>query len=283
MIYLNGEKLNVEYFADNAPLFTVERQPRVNIIEWHYESEAELSQIWFLTNHLRRGVTNATKINLLIPYLVTSRFDRVKEEHDVFFLKYFADFLNILHFDSVTTFDVHSYVSEALIENLIVLSPKALINKVLEIMWREYQIQSPLVYMTDLGSVKRCSELISVPFLYGAKQRDWNTRKITGLQIEKSNVTIEIEGRDILLIDDIISSGTTLLKGAEGLKSLGANRLFVYASHCENQIYDTELYKSTLIDKIYTTNSILVPRINDDKIKILDYKLAQPYSGHSYR
>ena len=283
MILLNGERIEITHFPDHAPSNTVEPQSKHCTIEWRYENDAEAMFVWYLAKHLREGATNARTVDLFLPYLVCARQDRVKYEKDIFYLKYLADFINSMKFDTVTCFDIHSMVGEALINNLVVLSPKALINKVLEILWREYQIQSPLAYLTDFGSVKRCSDLISIPFLYGRKVRDWNTREITGLEIEKSNPSIDVAGRDILIIDDIISSGTTILKGAEKLKELGANRLFVYASHCENRIYGTALYNSNLIEKIYTTNSILMPFEDDNKIQIMDYRMAQAYRGHPER
>ena len=84
------------------------------VIHWQYENNEELVMLIFLTKHLRaHGVNN---ISLYMPYIPNARQDRVKENKDVFTLKYFAQIINDLRFDSVTVLDPHSSVSEALID-----------------------------------------------------------------------------------------------------------------------------------------------------------------------
>ena len=41
----------------------------------------------------------------------------------------------------------------------------------------------------------------------------------------------DVEGRNVLLLDDIIDSGTTLVKAGESVKNLGAQKLFCYGTH----------------------------------------------------
>lgn len=284
MIYLNGNKIEITRFPDGTPSNTIEPQQKNNLIEWRYENDNEAMFIWYLVHHLREGATNADIIELMLPYLPTARADRTKYESDIFYLKYFGDFINALRFDAVWCLDVHSTVGEALINNLVVLSPELLIYQVTNQLFKQYKIEKPLYYLTDTGSLKRFNQMINSSFFtFGIKSRNWVTHEITDLRIEKSDPEIEIAGRDILIIDDILASGRTILKGAEKLKELGANRIFIYVSHCENQVLESELLKSGLIEKIFTTNSIFQAPENDDRFQILDYKAARAYRGHTYR
>ena len=58
--------------------------------------------------------------------------DRVKTESDVFTLKYFAKFINSMNFDAVSVLDPHSYVSEALIDRILVQRPTPYIMEAIE-------------------------------------------------------------------------------------------------------------------------------------------------------
>ena len=283
MIYLNGEEIAIERFHDGAPANTIAPQGKRCLIEWRYEDDSEAMFLWYLVHHLREGATNAEMIELMLPYLPTARADRCKYEEDVFYLKYFAKFINSLHFDSVWCVDIHSTVGEALIDNLVVLSPELLIYYTMNQLYKQYKIEKPLIYLTDSGSLKKFNSMLHTSFIFGIKERNWATHQITNLRIEKSDPDIEIEGRDILIVDDILASGRTILTGAQKLKELGANRIFIYVSHCENQVLDSELLKSGLIEKIFTTNSIFTSPENDDRFHIIDYKSAQAYRGHTYR
>ena len=65
-----------------------------------------------------------------------------------------------------------------------------------------------------------------------------------------------IEGKNILIVDDICSKGGTFYFSAKKLKELGAKNIYLHITHCENTIFDGELLTSGLIKRIFTTDSI---------------------------
>ena len=68
-----------------------------------------------------------------------------------------------------------------------------------------------------------------------------------------------VEGKDLIIVDDMISSGDSILDIAEKLKEKGANRIFVFTTFglfVEGLDKFDEFYKKGLIDKIFTTNLI---------------------------
>lgn len=74
----------------------------------------------------------------------------------------------------------------------------------------------------------------------------------------------------MLIIDDICSKGGTFYHSAKKLKELGANKIYLYVSHCENTIYAGELLKDNgLIEKIFTTDSILTD-LTSPKIELVE-------------
>lgn len=67
------------------------------------------------------------------------------------------------------------------------------------------------------------------------------------------------EGKDVLVIDDMISSGDSMLEVASKLKDLGANKIYVCCSFglfCNGLDIFDDAYEKGLIEKVYTTNTI---------------------------
>lgn len=125
MIYINGELFDIKHFPDGTPLIKGLKKylydPDVTLT-WLYDNEMELSYIMYIAKYLsdkRAGYS----VHLNMPYIPNARQDRVKDMDDVFTLKIFAQFINSLNFHSVTVFDPHSSVSEALFNNLVIERP----------------------------------------------------------------------------------------------------------------------------------------------------------------
>lgn len=222
-------------------------------ITWHYESDNELFALVCLAKHLKNRYK---KISLKMPYCPNSRMDRVKTGNDVFTLKYFTELINSLNFDSVYILDPHSPVSEALINNIEVVSPQFFIEQALI----NINVDDILMFYPDEGAMKRYSGLVSKPYAFGIKKRNWETGKIEGLDVAGS--VDQIAGKDILIVDDICSRGGTFYHSAKKLKELGANKIYLYVTHCENTILEGDLLTSGLIEKVYTTNSIFTKEHN---------------------
>ena len=254
MLELNGKKIEIGHFPDSTLLIkeSVARDyetDRSASIKWNFENNEELVALIYITKHLKaHGVA---RIHLEMPYIPNARQDRVKSDEDVFTLKYFAEIINWLGFASVTVLDPHSTVSEALLDNIVIKTPKENIAKVIAMIGDE----NLMMFYPDEGAMKRYSALADKPFAFGIKKRDWATGQINGLDV--SGATERISGSRILIVDDICSRGGTFYHSAKKLKELGAAEVYLYISHCENSILQGEVLTSGLIDRVFTTDSIL--------------------------
>lgn len=290
MIRLNNKKIDVGYFPDgtqklldiNLDEMVFDRSVR-NVITWCYENDSELLTLIYLKRHIDKYVKG--EIDLIMPYAPNGRLDRVKAENEVFTLKYFSEVINNLKFDNVFIFDPHSIVTEALFDNYRPINVSNVIKislRIIESYLEFIKEKLDVIYFPDDGAYKRyngmdCFKDNNYTFVYGKKNRDWNTGKILGLDVCDANgfklPTDALKGKNVLMIDDIISYGGTLAYSADALKTLGADKIYIYASHVENSILDKE--KGTLlkkledntIRKIYTTNSIFSGE--NDKISII--------------
>lgn len=263
MIKLNGRIVKINKFPDGTLLLKENTTTKTGLshiakIDWFFENNEELITLIFLTKHLRaHGVTN---IALSMPYIPNSRQDRVKNSEDVFTLKYFADIINYLNFDSVQVLDPHSSVSEALIDRVNVVSPKKYITEALE------DCNPDMLFFPDEGAMKRYSAMFMKEYAFGVKKRDWATGEILGLDV--MGAIDKIKSSKILLIDDICSRGGTFYHSAKKLKELGAKEIYLYATHCENTILEGDLLEGDLINKIFTTNSIFTKE--HEKIEVIE-------------
>ena len=263
MIKINNNPVKIDKFPDGTFLIKKDIVPVYHYgvnITWLFENNEELIALIFLVEHLRsHGIKD---INLKMPYLPNSRMDRVKHQEEVFTLKYFANIINSLNFNFVEILDPHSYVSEALINNIKVKTPKKFVNILLEQKLNDVD----MMFYPDEGSQKRYASMFSKPYAFGMKKRDWETGEIKGLDIVSQK---DVKDNNILIVDDICSRGGTFYHSAKKLKELGANKIYLYVSHCENTILEGELLDSGLIEKIFTTNSIFTK--THEKIEVLNY------------
>ena len=233
MIKCNGKQVNLNHFPDGTLLIKeLAPQSEKAVVTWLYENNEEMVALYFLTKHLQsKGVK---EIELNMPYIPNARQDRVKAAEDVFTLKYFAQMINSLGFSKVTVLDPHSYVSEALIDHIEVQTPKANVQKVLQIL-SDGGEKDILLFYPDEGAMKRYSAMCDRPYVFGMKKRDWTTGEIQGLEVQGQ--TGLIEGSTVLIVDDICSRGGTFYHSAKALKALGAGEIYLYISHCECIFY----------------------------------------------
>lgn len=239
-------------------------------ILWKYENDAEL----FTLICLAKKYKDIDK-KLLMPYIPHARMDRVKQSSDVFTLKYFAETINSLGFKTVIVIDPHSSVSEALIDNIVILQPKQYIRETIRII--EKETLDLVLYFPDSGAAKRYADLCpEYKYVYGNKKRRWEDGKILGIEI-LNDFDIDLKGKTILMIDDIISYGGSMKYSADKLKEMGVGKIYAYATHTENSILDEEkgtLLKSLndgIVERLFTTNSIFTKE--HEKITVMEVEV----------
>ena len=276
MIRVSGEIVKINKFPDGTPRINLDVEnikedeydgrPCI-LIDWFYENNDEMFYLMLIKKHLERHLTNVDYY-LFMPYIPNARMDRVKNDDEVFTLKYFCDFINSLNFSRVYVLDAHSDVSTALLNNCENDNPKDYIKDAIR------QISDDIVlYFPDAGAAKRYSDLFpEIMYCYGEKKRDWKSGKILGLDIRSNG--IDLNGKTVLMIDDIIAYGGSLFYSANALKEVSVDKIYAYATHTENSILDRE--KGTLIkslenntvERLFTTNSLFSGK--HDKITVLE-------------
>lgn len=274
MIKINNEKIEINYFPDKTQ--RLHCWPLVHTIsdirfEWKYECDEELVTLMFLVHHLRDNGFNGRFI-LYLDYIPNSRMDRTYSDEEVFTLKWFCKIINDLNFAAVIVLDPHSNVSPALLNNVVVDNAKGTIIQAISTV--KSKDDDLILYFPDYSAMKKYTSFITnYKYVYGNKKRDWDTGKILGIDIV-NDYNIDLNGKTILMIDDIVSYGGSMKYGADKLKELGVEKIFAYATHTENSVLDRDkgtLIKSLengIVEKLFTTNSLYSGE--HEKIEVLE-------------
>lgn len=256
MISINGEKIDLNQFPDGTLVLHINSGAVVRgmapciDIKWNYENDSECFAIWCITKELRSEYKDLYMI-LELPYVPNARMDRVKAASEVFTLKWFADFINALQFDQVVILDPHSNVTPALINNVAVCHPERFIRETIKTL--DDLGEDVMLCYPDEGASKRYADMAQKDYTFCVKRRRWEDGAILGTTLMDPE---KVKDRNVLIVDDICSRGGTFMHTAKALKEAGAEKIYLYVTHCENTIMKGDLLTAGLIEHTFTTNSI---------------------------
>lgn len=252
MLNINGQAFGNEYFGNNEAIYKdADLNDAENTITLKFEDNRDIANLVMAVEYIRDEKKDCN-INLEIPYLPYSGMDR-KINNQVFSLKIFAQVLNKLNFSRVTVLDLHNEeVADKLINNIEHSNINYYIGRAID------DFKPDVLYFPDKGAMAKYPHIVDthgLPVIHGNKVRDLNNK---GKIISYETVTdgVDIEGKRILVIDDICRKGGTFTWAASELKKLGVSDIALYISHCETGIFDGNvLDNESPVTKVYTNDS----------------------------
>jgi len=250
MISINGCPIGDKCYPNNERILDIPNfiSESKFTIDFKYTTDIDISILLMAKRYLDDKFNNP-EVTLIMKYVPYSRMDRNIKGY-VFSLKYFCKMINDLNFYKVMVLDAHSNVTTALLDRCVEFDVDRYIYKVLNNVHVDY------IFYPDAGSMTRYSKTLKTgqPYFYGNKKRDLSNGKIISYELIDCP---DIQGKDILIIDDLCAYGGTFQLASEKLKEKGARDIYLYVSHCENSIYQGKMIKSGLVKKVFTTDSIL--------------------------
>jgi len=164
----------------------------------------------------------AKKITVIIPYFGYSRQDKKFEEGEPISAKTIATLIN-LNADEVITIDPHK---EHILDFFSI--PAFSCSAVPELAKFLRNKDIDLVLAPDKGALdraKQASTIIGCDFDYMEKIR------IDGTTVEIKPKSLDVQDKNVAIVDDIISTGGTMAKSIAELKKYGAKKIFVACTH----------------------------------------------------
>jgi len=185
---------------------------------------------------------------LVLPYLPFSRADRRFVEGDCHGLKVFGEYLSSLRFHRIRTLDVHSFRAAKNIDNLVNISPRPLITKVIADICDGGG--HPVVLLPDKGAQRYGLD----GAFQASKIRDPETGRLFRFDLP-DNLP---KDHDILIVDDICDGGGTFIGIANTLEAFRERKkygkLYLYVTH---GIFSKGLQPlCEKFERVYTTNSL---------------------------
>ena len=206
--------------------------------------------------------------HLELPWLPYARQDRHMQPGDSFALKVFASLLNTLAFDKVWVLDPHSEAAAAAIDNLVAIPQERCLlqSETLSAALRAGEL---LLAAPDAGALKKIYAVTravgATTFATLTKQRDAATGALTGFRL----VDGDVEGKAVLIVDDLCDAGGTFIGSAQVLRDAGARSVSLYVTHGLFSKGVGNLLEQG-IDRIYTTSSLARADIAADKVEVID-------------
>ena len=264
-------KVEVKKFADGEVLvrtLTDVKDKDVIIFESTAKKPNDyLFEILMLLDSINRN--NAKSVTLIIPYLGYSRQERVNNPNEPISCEIMAKVLETGKYSRLLTFDLHHPVIESFFSRGIKNVPTT------ELFANYYfgylkdngiNLKDVVIVSPDHGSNTRTDNLMfrmrSVKKVILEKVRPSTD------QVEHLELTGDVKDKTCIILDDIISTGNTIVSAANLLKKNGAKKVLVGATHGVFAKGAVESIKAAGVDDIVITNSIEqeVP----DTVKVLD-------------
>lgn len=210
--------------------------------------------------------SKAKRINVIMPMLYEGRQHKRSSRESLDCAMALQE-LTSLGVENIITFDAHDQrvqnsIPHKSFENVMPTYQmiKALVNSVDDL---SIDPDHLMVISPDEGAMHRCiyfATQLGVNLGMFYKRRDY-TRVVNGRNpiVAHQYLGESVEGKDIIIVDDMISSGESMLEVARKLKELKAKRIFVctaFGLFCNGlEIFD-KAHEEGIFEKVFTTNGI---------------------------
>ncbi len=209
-----------------------------------------IMELVVMIDALRRA--SAGRITAVIPYFGYARQDRrVRSARVPITAKVIADMLSNVGVDRVLTIDLHAEQIQGFFDVPVdnIFGTPVLLDDM-----RTRGLENPVVVSPDLGGVVRARATAKA--LGDVDIAIVDKRRPRANVSEVMNLIGDVDGRDCVIVDDMIDTGGTLCKAAEALKERGAKRVFAYATHAVFSGSAAENIANSVIDQVIVTDSI---------------------------
>ena len=222
-------------------------------------SNDNLMELLIMTDALRRS--SASSITAVVPYFGYARQDRKAAPRVPITARLVADLIEKAGVDRVVTIDLHAGQIQGFFDIPVD-------NLYGSIIFQEYieskNLKNPVIASPDIGGVARAryfAEKLGLEMVIVDKRRE------KANEAEVMNIIGDVTGKDVIMIDDMVDTAGTMVKGAAALKANGATSVMACATHGVLSGKAYENLKNDALDELCISNSLVTKPM--DKIKVL--------------
>lgn len=244
-------KMNILHFADGEFEVSYEESVRgvhVYLVQSTFPNTDNLMELLLMIDAAKRA--SAKSITAVIPYFGWARQDRKDKPRVSIASKLVADLLSAAGIDSLITMDLHADQIQGFFDIPVnhLYASSVFVPYLESLHLPDMVIASP-----DVGGAKRANQYakyFDVPLVLCHKQR------AKANVVESMTVIGDVEGKNVVLVDDMIDTAGTICKAANLMKGNGAKSVRALASHAIMSEPASQRIMDSALEEVIFSNSI---------------------------
>ena len=247
-------KVHLGRFADGEISVRIDENVRGNdvfIIQPTNPPAENVMELLLLIDAARRA--SAARITCVMPYYGYARQDRKDQPRVPIGAKLVANMIMAAGADRVLGIDFHQHQLQGFfdipVDHLYAMP-------VFSAHYRKKQLNEPVVVAPDVGSAKMARGFAK---RLNATLAIIDKRRPAPNVSEVVNVVGEVEGRDCILVDDMIDTAGTVSEAARALRGLGAMDIYICATHALLSGPAVTRLREAPIKEVAVTDTIAIP------------------------
>jgi ribose-phosphate pyrophosphokinase len=220
-----------------------------------------LMELLIMVDAVRRA--SAARITAVIPFFGYARQDRKDQPRVPITAKLVANLLTAAGVNRVLTMDLHAQQVAGFFDIPVdhLYAAPVIVD---ELYTRNFV--NPVVVSPDVGGLKMAS---SYAENLGAGLAIVAKRRKSATETEAMNIIGDVDGRDVILVDDLTETAGTLVSASKALKERGARKVIACVSHAVISDLGVQRLQNSCVEELITTNSVPVRKVPGFPIKEL--------------
>ena len=256
--------MQVEHFADGE--FSVYykdsiRGKDVFLVQSTYPSSDNIMELLLMIDAAKRA--SAHYIAAVIPYFGWARQDRKDKPRVSIGAKLMADLLSTAGVTRLITMDLHADQIQGFFN--VPVDHLYASTVFVDYLRKTSNLDRTVIATPDVGGAKRANsyaKFLGVPMVICHKSR------AKANEVAEMTIIGDVEGKDVILVDDIVDTAGSLCGGAKALKERGAAKVIAACAHAVLSDPATERIDASSLSEIIFTDSIPL-RKHSDKIRVV--------------
>lgn len=243
--------LTITYFADGEFEVCYEESIRgcdVFLVQSTFPTADNLMELLLMVDAAKRA--SARTVNAIVPYYGWARQDRKSKPRVSIAAKLVANMLSVAGIDRIMTMDLHADQEQGFFE---VPVDHLFASTIMLPYIKNLKLENLCIATPDVGGSKRASsyaKYLDCPMVICNKTRQ------RANEVASMEVIGDVEGMDVVLVDDMVDTAGTITKAADLIKSKGARSVRALATHCIMSGPADERVSASALEEIVFTDSI---------------------------
>jgi ribose-phosphate pyrophosphokinase len=204
---------------------------------------------------------SARRVTAVIPYFGYARQDRKDQPRVSISAKLVANLITVAGADRVITMDLHAAQIQGFFDipfDHLYASP------IFSGLFKDHK-ENFVVVSPDVGGIKLArsyAKRLEAGLVVIDKRRQKHN------QVEEMNIIGDVNGKDVLIVDDLIDTGGTFVNAIEAIKARGAKNIYGAVTHAVLSDHAIEKINNSAMTKLYVTDSIPLTNNVGEKIVV---------------